>query len=207
MGVALVVALAVVTHTGTTHWRTSETLFSHTLEIAPDNFFAHTNLGVAVEGRGDLKEAARHYDEAIRLNPTYSVALNNRGAVYAREGNLPEALILFDRALATSPQFSPAKYHRGLARELMGAPVEAMVEWVAILQYEPSFERARASLQIVVQRALSQSCDMLRQGATQRETTFAAILRDQTYSWAPVRNDDQVLQGHLQEFVRCLSKT
>lgn len=50
--------------------------FFRAVEIQPDSYRAHYNLGAAYEALGSYMEAEREYQEALRLNPEYSNARN-----------------------------------------------------------------------------------------------------------------------------------
>jgi protein O-mannosyl-transferase len=184
-------------------WLNSEALFSRTIKVAPDNFFAHTNLGVALEEKGEIKKARFHYEEAVRLNPTYSVALNNLGAVYARDSRLSEALSLFDRALSSQPNFSSARYHRGLAREMMGYSIEALTEWLMILQIEPGNQRALSSYNIVLTRQLGLGCEAIRSKADTMESQYKVKYTQLASSW-PQTEFLKSQWRQTQELLKCL---
>ena len=66
-------ALAVLAHAQVKHWRSSETLWRHTLAVAPNNAVAHTNLGNLLPAR----EAIAEYEKAIAADPESAEALNN----------------------------------------------------------------------------------------------------------------------------------
>ena len=77
---------------------------------------AHTNLGVALAAGGRMSEAAFHYEEAVRLNPTYPEALNNLGTLRAFQGRYAEAAALFERAVRIRGDFPAAKRNLEFAR-------------------------------------------------------------------------------------------
>lgn len=56
------------------HWRNSETLFSHALEVTEHNYLAHDNLGVALAERGVLDRAQIHFEAALRVKPNHASA-------------------------------------------------------------------------------------------------------------------------------------
>jgi hypothetical protein len=108
----VILALAFMTVQNLPNWRTSETVFRQALNVNPNNFMAHTNLGVALMEAGKGTEAAFHYEEAVRLNPTYPEALNNLGIARANKGRLVEALQAFDKALSIRPDFVTAQRNK-----------------------------------------------------------------------------------------------
>jgi len=158
VAVASLGALAIVTTVNLPHWATSETIFRHTLDVSPDNFMAHTNLGNALDAADRLDEAAPHYEEAARLNPTYPEALNNLGTLRARRGQMAAAAEQFRRALAIRPDLPLARYNLGLALSQLDQPVAAAAEWLRVLDENPGDERTRPSLWFLVPRVLAPRC-------------------------------------------------
>lgn len=51
-------------------WRNSETLMRHALEIDPNNYIAHHNLGIYLSRNGRLEEAQIHRRRALELDPS-----------------------------------------------------------------------------------------------------------------------------------------
>jgi len=200
-GAAALVALAIVTSVNLPHWATSETIFRHTLDVSPDNFMAHTNLGSALDAANRLDEAAPHYEEAARLNPTYPEALNNLGTLRARRGQMQAAAEQFSRALAIRPDLPLARYNLGLALSQLDQPVAAAAEWLRVLDGNPGDQRARRSLWFLVPRVLLPRCALgpwpVPPDVYQ---AFAAALG----AWRPVP-EDGALQGDLSRVRACLT--
>jgi tetratricopeptide (TPR) repeat protein len=90
-------------------WKGSESLFTRALELNPNNFLAHTNLGAAQLAPDQLRSRVHHFEEAVRLNPTYPEALNNLGMVRAQEGRFFEAKGYFEKALSLNPNLQAAR--------------------------------------------------------------------------------------------------
>jgi tetratricopeptide (TPR) repeat protein len=139
-------------------WKDSETLFRHALAVAP-SFFAHNDLGVALDERGQLDAATEHYAASLQLNPGYPEANNNYGSAIARRGRFSEAIPYFSRAIAVRPTFARAHYHLGLARYslLKQAPGSA-ADWAqarsaleAAVRLDPKDSDAQATLRAFIQ--------------------------------------------------------
>lgn len=137
LALLLVVAAVGLTRRSLPHYRTSETVFRHALEVEPDNFLAHTNLGTALEQRGALDEAHGHYEEAARLNPTWPTALTNLGNARARQGRLQEAEGLYRRALEREPTNGLAHYNLALALVMQGRAPEALTHYAEAVRLRP----------------------------------------------------------------------
>ena len=67
------------------------------------------NLGIALKRLGKTREAAKHYLEAIRLEPRFVKAINNLGRLRIEQGMKAEAEARFRRALEIDPGFTPAR--------------------------------------------------------------------------------------------------
>jgi tetratricopeptide (TPR) repeat protein len=155
---AIIATLAATTLVNLPNWKDSETLFRHTLEVAPDNFLAHTNLGNALDKSGKLDSAVFHYEEAVRLNPSYPEALNNLGTARARKGRFTEAGPLFTAALARRPEFRLARYNQGLLEAEQGQLRRALSTWLTLLSQDPSYPAARQSLRALAGQRLFPLC-------------------------------------------------
>lgn len=200
--VLVIGTLAVVTAVNLPNWATSERLFRHTLAVSPDNFMAHTNLGNALDAAGRLDEAATHYEEAARLNPTYPEALNNLGTLLARRERMNEAAEHFRRALAIRPDLPLARYNLGLALSRLDRPVEAVTEWLRVLARAPRDARVHPSLAFVVHRILAPRCasGALSVPGPVRDEFLSALA-----AWRPGPEDETLRLG-LSGIAGCLSR-
>ncbi len=115
VGAALLVVagLSGVTRAQLRHWRDSESLFAHALEVTHENHIAHAFLGAAYAERGQVAETIEHYREALRIRPDFRTVANNLAWLVAtsRDPSLrdPElAVSLAERAAALSPVPDPS---------------------------------------------------------------------------------------------------
>lgn len=127
-------------------WKDSVSIFTHTLNVSPDNFMAHTNLGTAYDSLKRLDLAKVHFEEALRLNPTYPEALNNVGLLRVHEGKLEEARELFQRAIEINPSLILVRYNLGLLYNNLQMFDRALVEWITVLSIDPSHQSAAKSV-------------------------------------------------------------
>ena len=121
----LIFACLLATWLQVRHWRDSETLFSHALEVTEDNYMAYNHLGIHFINQGKLDRALRMFETTIRLKPSYSHAYNNLGVVLAKQGNLDEAVVEFKKALELNPNFLIFRRNLAMAYEQLGMPREA----------------------------------------------------------------------------------
>jgi tetratricopeptide (TPR) repeat protein len=108
-GAAAVALLAALAWVQTSHWRNSETLFTHALRVTEDNKTAHQALGLVLHRRGALEEAMAHYREALRISPTSVESHRNLAAALGEAGRHAEALEHHRAAVRLAPDDDDAR--------------------------------------------------------------------------------------------------
>src|SRR5688572_29657576 len=73
----------------------------------------HFTRGTQHEQRRELDEAARAYQEAVRLDPRFAVAHDRLGFVYGLQGRTADAIAQFELAREADPDLFDAQYHLG----------------------------------------------------------------------------------------------
>ena len=112
---SFIIFLAIQSRVQVSYWQNSITLFSHALDISPNNHLAHSNLGVALKEKGDYLRAIEHFQEAIRIKPSYAIAHDNLGSTYILQGRLDDGIRQLREAFRLDP------YHRLIQRNLADA--------------------------------------------------------------------------------------
>src|SRR4029450_6573329 len=87
----------------TSYWRDSETLWSHTIAVTEDNYFAHASLADLLMRHGRLKEAIAHSEKALQIRPNDADAQNNLGLAMLRTGETKRAVAHLEKALEINP--------------------------------------------------------------------------------------------------------
>jgi Tfp pilus assembly protein PilF len=105
---ALAGAEAVATRRYLVHWRDAVSLNEYILTLTQDAAPAHYELGYALQLRGKLDEAIRHYNKTLQINPNHVDAHNNMGITLLSQGKLDEAINHFRRALRLKPNYAKA---------------------------------------------------------------------------------------------------
>jgi len=153
--VVVVAALACTAFTQTSHWRNSETLWTHTLAVTTDNDVAHNNLGYLCVDRGELDKAMSHFEAASKirsgkLDPHYNLGTAfvemNLGDALARKGQPDEAMAHFEQAIKLQPDYAEAYYNRGNVLFAKGRIDEAIADFEKTLQIQPSDADAHTGL-------------------------------------------------------------
>ncbi|HUI84699.1 MAG TPA: hypothetical protein VL240_10770 [Candidatus Binatia bacterium] len=100
LSVAVLLALAAVTHHQIANWGDDLTLWSHALELGSKDWLAEDMVGGVLLHRGQPEDAMRHYRTAVAIYPA-DWRSNLAIAVYEQgRGNLPEAISRYRHALA-----------------------------------------------------------------------------------------------------------
>jgi tetratricopeptide (TPR) repeat protein len=69
------------------------------LATYPDDYAAHTNLGIIYRNRGMVKEAIASLEEAVRVGPDQPLAHQNLGGAYLDDQRFPEARKTLERSI------------------------------------------------------------------------------------------------------------
>ncbi len=121
-------------------WHDTVTLFTHAIDVTRSNWFAHTELGVALAARGELDDARSEFEAALRIRSDLPRALANLGRLLAATGAPNEGVDALERALALDPQLAGGRLALGSALERAGRIADAEAAYRAALG-EPSGAR------------------------------------------------------------------
>ncbi|MCI0866303.1 MAG: tetratricopeptide repeat protein, partial [Chloroflexi bacterium] len=93
--------------------------------------------GLAFFAQGQMEEAIRKYDEAIRLSSDTPGAYAGRGLAYSNLGQFLRAVQDFDAAIRLNPQNADAYNNRGLAFGELGDFNKAVQDFDASIRLNP----------------------------------------------------------------------
>jgi len=136
-GTVVLSLLSWVTWGQITHWKDSISLFRRAVAVTEKNPLAHNMLGAALMAEGKTDEAAKHYQEALRISPEFVKARYNLGVAYATLGATDEAIDQFRSALALGPGDPDAHVNLGAAYAKKGLYEQAIAEYHAALDLNP----------------------------------------------------------------------
>jgi Flp pilus assembly protein TadD len=108
------------------------------------------DMAFTLERQGKVKEAIRHYEQALRLNPDYAEAHNNLGVALAGQGKLLEAIGHYEQALRIKPYHAEAHHSWGIALEQVGRVEEAIQHYEQALRLKPDYAEAQNNLGVAL---------------------------------------------------------
>ncbi len=112
----------------------AQTLWQQIIVAAPTQAAPHTNLGVLYRQQGQIDEAIREYDAAIRLDPRDARAYHNLGVAHRVRGAWAEAERAYLRAIELRPDQVDSHYNLAVLYELfLNRPEDALTHYRAVL--------------------------------------------------------------------------
>ena len=99
--------------------------------------YAEFFIGLTSQEKGEYKEAIKHYDQAIRINPQLAVIYNNRGVAKGALGKHKEEIVDYDEAIRINPQDARAYYNRGNAKKALSQYDQAIADYDQSISINP----------------------------------------------------------------------
>jgi len=116
------------------------------LEIQPNQFAAHSNIGNAMLCSGRPEQALARFERALRIKPDYVAALYNRGNALRDLRRFEEALASYDRLLRLEADHVKALNNRGLVLLELQRAEEALVACRRAAELDPRYEGAHENV-------------------------------------------------------------
>jgi tetratricopeptide (TPR) repeat protein len=107
---------------------------------------ADNDLGMQLQGSGQVQEAIRHYERALRLYPDFADAHINLGIALIQSGRIQEAIGHYEQALRIKPDFFKGHNDFGVALDRLGRLPEAISHWEQALRIKPDDADAHYNL-------------------------------------------------------------
>jgi len=139
LSIVFLLLLMATTFKQVQYWKNSITLFEHTIDVTDQNPGIHNNLGVVLKERGRTEDAIKHYTEALRIKPNYSLAHNNIGYALADQGKINAAIKHYKMALKYKTDFAHAHNNLGNALASQGMTEEALSHYTKALRIKPDY--------------------------------------------------------------------
>lgn len=100
---AIVIVLAVLSNRQVQVWRSSQTLFAHTLQVNSGSLAAHNAFGGDAIARSDYDTALGHFQTALAAHPGNEAAHSNLANMLMLHGRIGEALQHYEVAAKVRP--------------------------------------------------------------------------------------------------------
>jgi Flp pilus assembly protein TadD len=126
-----------------------EALMRRRLEKYPADFIAYCNLGGILAIRGQYREAASNFEQALRIEPKSATARNGLGAGLLAGGRFDEAIRELKEALRLDPGHPNARLNLAKALVAKGDSNNGVAELETFLQQNPNNADAQAALGLV----------------------------------------------------------
>ncbi len=127
------------------------------LSLAPGDFEAMVNMGIALDRLGRSGESLAFYKKALAVHPDSPVVYNNMGAALWRSNNPDAAMDAFRAALRLNPRDASAANNTGIILMSGGSYSEAEGFFKQALEIDPDSHAARKNLAAAVrQRKLAE---------------------------------------------------
>ena len=96
-----------------------------------------SNLGFAYYNKKEYKLAEKYYQDAIKIEPGFSIALCGLGKTYIAMGKFPEAVALFEKATRNSPRFAELYFDLANAYGLSRKYKKALDAYSKVIKLAP----------------------------------------------------------------------
>jgi tetratricopeptide (TPR) repeat protein len=117
--------------------------YDKALEINPNNVYAWSNKGTALDKLGMYEEAIRCYDKALEINPNNVYAWSNKGTAFSNLGKYQKAVEHYDKATELDPNDAYAWNNKGNALANLGKYEEAIRCYDKALEINPNMSVAQ----------------------------------------------------------------
>jgi tetratricopeptide (TPR) repeat protein len=143
---AAAIALGAGTRLRNRDYLSETSIWSDTVLRRPSNPRARLALGSALAMEWRNEEAARQFEEAMRIDPGDFQARRNLGLALYHMGRAEDALAQYRAIAPPNPDSSALHYDIGLALDLEGRPAEAAGEYARAVQLDPGDAEALNNL-------------------------------------------------------------
>lgn len=125
--------------------------FLEAINIKPDYYEAHFNLGVTYHEVHNYHEAIKCYETALSIQPNYPIAHNNLGLIFFKNGQVDKAIQHFDFATTHNPNYFEAYNNLGAALIESKDINRAVISFKKAIEINPNYVQAYDNLGISFQ--------------------------------------------------------
>lgn len=111
----ILIACAITSARQLGYWHDSVSLWERTIAVTAPNAKAHASLAGVLAEQERWADAARHYEQALAINPRYEDVRYNLGTAYLQLGELDQAVDNLSEYIAHHPRAGAACFNLGVA--------------------------------------------------------------------------------------------
>ena len=111
--------------------------YTKVIELAPRDYAAYSNRGLAKKRLGDTAGAMADYNSSLNIKPDYSYALRGRALLRKAQGDNTGAMADLDKALTVNPKDGFAYFDRGSVKNTLKDYPGAISDFTNAILYDP----------------------------------------------------------------------
>ena len=134
---------------GLRQFETAATYYEKAIEIKPDYYKAHFNLGGVLQEQGKLKVSIDSFEKALSIKPDYAEAYNNIGSVFKELDQSDNAIRSFEKAIEIKPDYFEAYYNLGQTFQGLNNIDAAIKSYEEVLIIKPDFAELHNNLGVI----------------------------------------------------------
>ncbi len=117
----------------------------------------HNKMGIAYHQLMDFRAALQHYNQSLKLDPTYSEAINNIGTVYYAQRNHRRAIKQYREALKHAPMSASIYSNLGTAYFARKKYKDASTAYQKAIELDPDvFEHRNTAGSLLQERSVQE---------------------------------------------------
>jgi len=134
-------------------WKSEDTLWIATAQVAPSGQQIHNNLGDVYSRQGDLPKAVEEFKTAIEINPNYADAYHNLANTYEQMNQSDAAIENYQKALSINPKLWQS--YQNLAQIYFNAGdfQKALENMKKALEIDPQNPQLQNNLKVIEAKA------------------------------------------------------
>lgn len=154
--VIIVASLSVRTIFRNKDWKSEDSLWIATAQVAPSGQQIHNNLGDVYARQGDLGKAVEEFKKAIEINPNYADAYHNLGNTYQQMGQFDLAVVNYQKALSINPHLWQSYQNMAAIYFNAGDFPKALENIKKAAEINPTDENLKQNVQVIEAKAQGQ---------------------------------------------------
>ena len=143
LGWAALLACSILAGKQLQYWENSDTVFTHNLEVTPDNYIVRATYAAYFYNEKQLARAIEESQKSIRINPGYATSHIVLGNALLQQGNAGQAVAQLLLALQIDPSSSDARLGYGKGLLAQNQPAEAERQLTMVLAADPGRPEAQ----------------------------------------------------------------